>query len=71
VNDAARVERRPGESIEGMLRRFKRHVDRSGILPALRVRQFAVGPEERKRAKRRRAAKRRERKAARVDAWTP
>lgn len=51
-------EKRPGESIDSLLRKFKRKVKNSGILQELRQREYYEKPSE-KRKKVRKAAQRR------------
>lgn len=51
-------ERRQGESIDAMLRKFKRKVKEEGTLSALRDREFHEKPSD-KRKKQRKAAARR------------
>ena len=53
-----RQEKRPGESIDSLLRKFKRKVKNSGILQELRQREYYEKPSE-KRKKVRKAAQRR------------
>lgn len=55
----AKVTRRPGESLEGMLRRFGRKVRRDGIVKAVRSREAYTPPSEAKREKRLAAGRRR------------
>ena len=59
------VRSRDGESIESLLRRFKRKVEASGILKEARRREFYVKPSVAKKVKRLAAAKQRKRAAAR------
>ena len=53
-----RQDKRPGESIDSLLRKFKRKVKNSGILQELRQREYYEKPSE-KRKKVRKAAQRR------------
>ena len=61
----AMVTSRDGESVEALLRRFKRSVEAAGILKEARKRDFYVKPSVRKKLKRLAAAKQRKRSAAR------
>ena len=54
-----KVTRRPGESLEGMLRRFGRKVRRDGIVKAVHSREAYTPPSEAKREKRLAAGRRR------------
>jgi len=54
----ARVEHRPGESIDGLLRRFKREVVRSGVLRSLKRKRWYVSPSEARREAKKRAIRR-------------
>ncbi|HMZ78169.1 MAG TPA: 30S ribosomal protein S21 [Acidobacteriota bacterium] len=54
----AQVELYPGESIESALRRFKRLVQREGIIADVKKHRFFVKPGERKRLKSELARKR-------------
>ncbi len=54
-----RVEVRGNESLERALRRFKRLIEREGILKQLKARKHYEKPSERKRRKRKIARKRR------------
>lgn len=59
---------RPGESFEAMLRRFKKSVERSGVLAELKKREFYEKPSVRKKKKSEAAKKRKmkeEKKASR------
>lgn len=51
-------EKKPGESIDSVLRKFKRKIKTEGILQELRKREFYEKPSEEKK-RRTRAAKRR------------
>jgi len=54
----ARQEKKPGESIDSVLRKFKRKVKNEGVLQELRKREFFEKPSEVKKRKAK-AAKRR------------
>jgi len=49
----SRIELRGNESLEKALRRFKRNIEREGILRLLKEREHYEKPSERKRKKRR------------------
>ena len=51
-------EKKPGESIDSVLRKFKRKIKNEGILQELRKREFFEKPSE-KRKRKEKAAKRR------------
>ena len=50
-----RIARGQNETIESLIRRFSKRVQRSGIVQELRAREGFVGPAERRRLKRKRA----------------
>lgn len=56
------VKQRPGETVDSMLKRFKKEVVKSELIKELRKREHYVAPSEKRRIKsaeaRRRAAKR-------------
>lgn len=58
-----RVARGQNESIESLIRRFSKTVQRSGLVQELREREGFVGPAERRRLKRKRAVARIRREA--------
>ena len=58
-----RVARGQNESIESLIRRFSKTVQRSGLVQELREREGFVGPAERRRLKRKRAVSRIRREA--------
>lgn len=49
----SRVEVAPGESLERALRRFKKKIEREGVLKQLKARKHYEKPSERKRKRRR------------------
>jgi len=55
-----------GESVESMLRRFKKRVEAAGILKEARKREYYLKPSVRKKIKRAAAKKQRLRAAARA-----
>jgi small subunit ribosomal protein S21 len=62
----ARVELRPGESQEKLLKRFRKKVMRSGILSTARKKRFYISKSEKRRIARRKAIRKqrkRQRKA--------
>ena len=63
VNPMPRVEVRSDESLEKALRRFKRMLEREGILKALKAKKHYEKPSERKRREMRQAISRRARNA--------
>lgn len=60
-----KVERHPGESLESLLKRFRRELSQSGQLRDYRRKQHHVSKSELKREKMRRAIRRARRKARR------
>ena len=62
----AKQERRPGENIDSLLRKFKRKMKNEGTLQELRNREFFEKPSERKKVLRK-AAVRRTRQQQRED----
>ena len=60
----SRVEIRDDEPLEKALRRFKRLIEREGILKALKARKHYEKPSERKRRQKRQAISRRSRSAS-------
>jgi small subunit ribosomal protein S21 len=63
------VVRRPGESLENLLKRFRKKVVKSRILSEARKHRYFVSDSEKRRIARRRAI-RRERKRQRRQQWT-
>jgi small subunit ribosomal protein S21 len=61
----AYVERKQGEGLEKMLKRFRRKLNESGQLRAYRRKRFFISKSELKRDKRRRAERRRRRQESR------
>jgi small subunit ribosomal protein S21 len=61
-----RVEIRQGESIDGLLKRFKRQVIRSGVLKSLKRKRWYVSPSEARREAKKRAIRRARRKEFRT-----
>ncbi|HEY6485380.1 MAG TPA: 30S ribosomal protein S21 [Candidatus Cybelea sp.] len=64
IGDSACVQPRPGETIEQTLRRFKRAVDRAGLLSDYSRHRYFVKPSQRRRLKANRARQRRARQDA-------
>jgi small subunit ribosomal protein S21 len=54
----AKVELRSGESIDGLLKRFKKEVIKSGVLTSLKRKRWYVSPSEERREARKRAVRR-------------
>ena len=59
-------ERKDGETIESLLRKFKRGVKREGIIPRVREKEFFEKPSERKK-KDKKAAQRRTKSQQKAD----
>lgn len=64
----AETEKRPGESIDKVLRRFKRKLKDEGVIDEIKKREYYEKPSE-LRKKRENAAKRRTRRQQRMDQW--
>lgn len=62
-----KVELRTGESIDGLLKRFKRQVIRSGVLKSLKRKRWYVSPSEARREAKKRAIRRARRRQFRAD----
>ena len=58
------VKARPGETVDSLLRRFKKDVLKSEVLKDLRKHEYYIPPSEKKRIKSAEAQKRAKRKAA-------
>lgn len=54
----AKQEKRPGESIDSVLRKFKRKIKNEGILQELRKREYFEKPSEEKKRKAKAAVRR-------------
>lgn len=61
-----RVVLREGESLEGLIKRFKKEVIKSGTLKNLKRKRWYVSPSEARREAKKRAIRRERRKAYRV-----
>ena len=59
----ASVKARKNESFEGLMRRFQKAVEQSGIMRELRNRRYYMSPSEKRRFKQKQAAKRRKKEA--------
>lgn len=70
-SDSGMVRALPGESLEGLLRRFKRSVAKAGILSECRDNQHFTPEPQRRRDKARRALARRKKSAISLDKLTP
>jgi len=64
----AETEKRPGESIDRVLRRFKRKLKDEGVMDEIKKREYYEKPSE-LRKKRENAAKRRIVRQQRMDQW--
>ena len=62
----ARVEIRQGESVDALLKRFRREVIRSGRLKSLKRKRWYVSPSEARRDARKRAIRRARRRQYRI-----
>lgn len=60
------IKRRPDETLDSMLRRFKKEVVKSEILKDLRKKEYYVSPSEKRRLKSAEAQKRARKKMAKV-----
>ncbi len=63
----AKVELRSGESFDGLLRRFKKEVIKSGVLKSLKRKRWYVSPSEARRDAKKRAIRRARRRQFRTD----
>lgn len=63
----AKVELKPGESIDGLLKRFKKEVIKSGVLKSLKRKRWYVSPSEARREAKKRAIRRARRRQYRVE----
>jgi small subunit ribosomal protein S21 len=61
-----RVVLREGESLEGLIKRFKKEVVKSGTLKSLKRKRWYVSPSEARREAKKRAIRRERRKMYRV-----
>ena len=64
VNKIMAIKARPGETVESMLRRFKKETLKSEILKDLRKHEYFVSPSEKRRLKSAEAQKRAKKKLA-------
>ena len=60
------IKRRPDETLDSMLRRFKKEVVKSEVLKDLRKKEYYVSPSEKRRLKSAEAQKRARKKMAKV-----
>lgn len=60
------IKRRPDETIDSMLKRFKREVVKSEILKDLRKHEYYIAPSEKRRLKSAEAQKRERKKQAKI-----
>lgn len=63
----AKVELRSGESFDGLLRRFKKEVIKSGVLKSLKRKRWYVSPSEARRDAKKRAIRRARRRQFRTE----
>ena len=59
----ASVKARKNESFEGLMRRFQKAAEQSGIMRELRNRRYYMSPSEKRKFKQKQAAKRRKKEA--------
>ena len=59
----ASVKARKNESFEGLMRRFQKAVEQSGIMRELRNRRYYMSPSEKRKFKQKQSAKRRKKEA--------
>ena len=64
VNKIMAIRQKPGETLDSMLRRFKKETLKSEVLKELRKREFYMTPSEKKRKKSAEAQKRMKKKQA-------
>ncbi|MFQ6057489.1 MAG: 30S ribosomal protein S21 [Anaerolineae bacterium] len=64
------VELRPGESLENLLKRFRKQVVTSGVLSTYRRRRWFVSKGEQRRMAKKRGIRRAKRKLRRRGTWT-
>lgn len=64
----AETEKRPGESIDKVLRRFKRKLKDEGVIDEIKKREYYEKPSE-ERKRRQNAAKRRTHRQQMMDQW--
>lgn len=64
VNTVMAIKRRPDETVDSMLRRFKKEVVKSEVLKDLRKKEYYVSPSEKRRIKSAEAQKRARKKMA-------
>ncbi len=62
-----RVELKPGESPEGLLKRFNKEVIKSGVLRSLKRKRWYVSPSEARREAKKRAIRRARRRESRLN----
>ena len=63
---AIRIKSRGGESVEQMMRRFKKLCEKEGLTKDVKRKQYFEKPSERRRRESRKGAKRRERVPGRI-----
>lgn len=67
--DYMAIKRRPEETVDSMLRRFKKEVLKSEVLKDLRKHEFYVAPSEKRRLKSAEAQKRARKKMAKINEY--
>ena len=67
--DYMAIKRRPEETVDSMLRRFKKEVLKSEVLKDLRKHEFYVAPSEKRRLKSAEAQKRARKKMAKMNEY--
>lgn len=63
------IKRRPDETVDSMLRRFKKEMLKSEVLKDLRKHEYYVSPSEKRRIKSAEAQKRARKKTAKVKSY--
>lgn len=67
--DYMAIKRRPEETVDSMLRRFKKEVLKSEVLKDLRKHEFYVAPSEKRRLKSAEAQRREKKKMAKMNEY--
>ena len=69
VNKIMAIKRRPDESVDSMLRRFKKEVLKSDLLKDLRKHEYYISPSEKRRLKSAEAQKRERKKMSKMNQY--
>ena len=69
VNKVMAIKRRPEESVDSMLRRFKKEVLKAEIIKDLRKHEYYIAPSEKRRMKSNEARKRAMKKQSKQNDW--